>query len=118
MIQSRRFVVQLAGLTAGEADEAAASLEAKLKRLGQAELVDRVRQDARHMDFGASVAVVLAAPAAVAVAKGLADWLRSRDQGELEIILADGSSIVARGTATTLDFVKIAAAFRGESSAK
>ena len=116
MDSANRFIIRISGLSEGAADQAADSLESHLNSLGEAE-VERVRDDPRHQDFGASVAVVLAAPAAVAIAKGLAHWLARREDGEVIIVTADGSTVVARGRpAQKLDVAKTAAALRGEPS--
>src|SRR5580700_4482471 len=66
------------------------------------------------MDFGASIAIVLGAPAAVAIAKGLADWLRGREKVEITIQTAAGTVVARGGPPHKLDVVKAAAALRGE----
>jgi hypothetical protein len=114
MSTSRRFVISIAGLSAGESDAAADDLESRLKGLKEAEEVTRVRDSKSHQDFGVSIAIVLGAPAAVAIAKGIADWLRARENGEIIIKTPEGS-IVARGhAAQKLDVAKVTAVLRGE----
>lgn len=58
------------------------------------------REDGNAMDIGTSIALILGTPAVVALARGLADWLKRRDgpvlvlrdKNGLEIIVDKGLS--------------------------
>lgn len=47
--------------------------------------VKRIRDDQTTQDFGATLAIVLGAPAVVALVKGLTNWLTSHDSVSITI---------------------------------
>jgi hypothetical protein len=53
------------------------------------------RNDPNTMDLGTTLSLVLAAPAAVALAKGIADWMRRQAAPKLVIITDKGRIEVA-----------------------
>lgn len=89
-----------------EANMLAADLQTEIEQLGEPVQVQRVRDNPDTLDFGATLAIVLAAPAVVGfakgaapavieVAKGIASWMRRTGNsvkfkcGETEITLKD-----------------------------
>jgi hypothetical protein len=58
--------------------------------------VERQKDDQRTQDFGATLAVVLAGPAVVAVARGIEAWLQRYRDVEIEITTSDGTHVKAR----------------------
>jgi hypothetical protein len=78
----------------GDAGKAAESLRQTLLDIDPTIEAERVRTDPTAMDFGASLAVVLAAPAIGELAKGIANWLGRIHTSKLTIVDSDGSTIV------------------------
>jgi len=97
-----RFAVHFEGLSVAEANKAAVSLENALLNLGQPGLrteLQKTRGDTQ--DFGATIVLVLGTGASVAIAKGIADWLRRRaDTASLVILEVGTNRVIAKGTAT------------------
>lgn len=56
--------------------------------------VEVQKKDDLNMDFGASLAVVLASPVALVLANALRDWLKKRNTSSITIENADGKTIV------------------------
>jgi len=81
-------------ISRAEAGKLAAGLRQEILLSSSDVSVDIERDDPSHMDFGTTLVLVLGAPAIVAVAKGIANYL-SR-YGSRIIIEADGK-IVAEG---------------------
>jgi hypothetical protein len=52
--------------------------------------VDRVRPDSSTMDFGATLAIVLGAPATIALAKALIAWTQRNNRANLRVVTKDG----------------------------
>lgn len=115
MPDSVRSIIRIDGLPGGDADAAAADLYQTLLGIKAADSITRVRQNPQHQDFGASLAVVLAAPAAVAIAKGLADWLRLWQKAEVVIETPNGKVVVRGGPAHKIDIQRLAETLRGEN---
>lgn len=68
--------------------------------------VQRRRSDPRAQDFGATLVLILGAPAAVAIAKAIGDWLTLRRQTGITIKTAHGEIV---GTnITSKDALKLA----------
>ena len=68
------------------------------------------KEDSSTQDFGTTLVLVLGAPAVVAVAKGIADFLR-RNRGKL-LIEISGKKLVFEGSST--DAARIVEAFSGK----
>ena len=110
------FVVRLEGVSSAEAGIEAQSLrEVVLDAAPEVEAsIHRDREES--MDGGASLLLLLGAPAVVAVAKGLAGYIRQRGSRGGELVVerrkADGSSEIVRFTGESVDAAKIAEALR------
>jgi hypothetical protein len=72
------FVIQFPELTRAEASVAASELAAELDGLCNDLEVRLVRLDEATQDLGTAIALVLGAPAAVIVARGIASFLSKR----------------------------------------
>lgn len=76
--------------------------------------VEQVKSDPNSMDFGGTLAVILSSGAAVALANGIAAWLRSRTNASIQLrrqVETDGrvsSELIAAGIThqTAVDLVK------------
>jgi membrane-associated two-gene conflict system component 1 (EACC1) len=94
MEHSLRYIIRFEGLEAGDAGQAAESLRRTL--IDEAPGVDarRARTDDDSMDFGTTLVVVLAAPAVVELAKGIAAWLARTHSSKVTITRQDGTVVV------------------------
>lgn len=116
-VSKGRFIVRFKKLSTGEANLAADSLKQFLDDLGEPAVSVETRRDASGtQDFGATLVLVLGTQAAVAVAKGIANWLERRsEETSLVILEANGNRVIARGSAAkSIDVSKTAAALRGK----
>jgi hypothetical protein len=75
---AHQFVIQFPELSAAEASIAASDLAAELNGLCQDLELRLVRLDDATQDLGTAIALVLGAPAAVIVARGVATFLSKR----------------------------------------
>lgn len=64
--------------------------------------VKRAKDSQEDQDFGATLAIVLAGPAVVAIAKGMQVWLERYRGVELEITTSDGKIIAKNITAANV----------------
>jgi len=55
--------------------------------------IDIIKEDKDTQDFGATLAIVLSSHAIAALAKGFADWLKSKQNKKLTIITKKGKVI-------------------------
>jgi len=72
-----------------------ADLKDHLAMVAPAVEADQRRTDGSTQDMGATLAIVLGAPAVIALAKGIADWLKMRaSRPKLVIRNAEGKTIL------------------------
>ena len=94
MDQPLRYTIRFDGLAVADAGRAAENLRSSLQDVDPTIQATRVRTDAETMDFGSTLAVVLAAPAVVQLAKGIANWLTRSPTSKVTVIGPDGTTIV------------------------
>jgi hypothetical protein len=99
MGQPIRYTICFGRLEAADAGRAAESLRRSLQEVDPTILAKRVRTDEEAMDFGASLAVILATPAMITLAKGISNWLARTPTSKLTVIGPDGKIIVEDITA-------------------
>jgi hypothetical protein len=107
-MDEKEFVIRFEGLSAAEAGEKAELLVEALRSVAPGVQADLMKTDAEAMDMGATVILLLSAPAIVAIAKGIARFIARERPGKLFIETPDGS-VVFSGDSS--DAAKIAAAF-------
>jgi hypothetical protein len=107
-MDEEKFVIRFEGLSTAEMGEKAALLLETLGDVAPGVQADVVRTDTGAQDVGTAVVLLLSAPAVVAVAKGIANFMVRERPGNLYIETADGT-VVFSGDSD--DAAKIAAAF-------
>jgi hypothetical protein len=107
-MDEEKFVIRFEGLSAAEAAEKAALLVEGLRSAAPSVQADLMRTNIDAQDMGATVVLLLSAPAIVAIANGIANFLVRERPGNLFIETADGR-VVFSGDSS--DAAKIAAAF-------
>ena len=100
------FDLYFEGLTAADEGSRAARLRNALLDASPDVRVDVKKDDPTTQDFGATLILVLGAPAVVAVAKGIQAYLSRERAGTL--VIKRGGEVVFKGNST--DAAKIAAA--------
>lgn len=102
MIAEHGLTISFPDCSVGEANQLALDLKNSLIRVASARGLNNAiqatveKQDKNTQDFGASLAVMLATPAVVAVAKGIHDWISAN--GHKVIIKHKRGEIVATGS--------------------
>jgi hypothetical protein len=101
--------VSFESLGIAAANQAAAELRQQLRRaVGGDVSINIVKERSDTQDFGATLVLVLGTPAAIAVAKGIRDFIAKR--GDSIVIQKDGT-VIARGEAAAkIDAAAIVAA--------
>jgi hypothetical protein len=94
MGQPSRYTIRFDGMEPANAGRAADSLRRLLQELDPTIQARRIRADDEAMDFGASLAVILATPAIAALAEGISNWLARTHTSKLTVIGPDGKTIV------------------------
>lgn len=102
-LEDKTLVVHLTGSNARESNELAAEFQRIAAQ--HASQVKREKADASSQDLGSTLVLVFGSGAAIALAKGLADWLRSHRKAKLEIRTPAGE-VIATGL-TSADAVRI-----------
>jgi hypothetical protein len=98
------------GLTAAEANIAARELETLLRpSIGPEGSVEITKTNDLTQDMGATLVLVLGTPAAIAVAKGIHDFISKRGS-KVVIETLDGIVIATGDAAKNIDIAKTAAA--------
>jgi hypothetical protein len=94
MDQSIRYTIRFDGLEAADASRAAESLRRSLLEIDPTIKAKQARTDEEAMDFGTSLAVILATPAVITLAKGISNWLARTPTSKLTVIGPNGKTIV------------------------
>lgn len=95
------LLISFADVSLDEAGSNVEDLKSHLEVVAPGVMAEQRRTDDRAMDMGATLAIMLAGPAVVAVARGIADWIRMqgkkprmviRNSEGKEILLIDDMS--------------------------
>jgi hypothetical protein len=102
------------GADVAEANRYAEDLRRDLLEAESTLSVERVRTDATTQDFGATLVLVLGAPAVVAAVAAIKAWLVRNNQASVSVWTRDGK-VVASGLESK-DVPEIVSAIRGTAS--
>jgi hypothetical protein len=104
--------VRFDGLTSAAANQAALELADVLRAsVGPDGSVEIAKTDNRTQDMGATLVLLLGTPAAIAIAKGIHDYISKR--GSRVVIETPEGSVIATGDAAkNIDIAKTAEAIR------
>jgi hypothetical protein len=95
-MSSEQLLLSFPDESAAEASRLAAELRDFIAESTPNARAELQRSDEHAMDFGATLAVVLGTPAAIALANGIAGWLKRRGDPALVIATKRGTIVVAR----------------------
>ena len=84
-ILDNELILSFEGVSVAEANRYAAELAERLRDADEPISVRQVRIDMNAQDFGATLAVILATPAILALAKGVSSWLAMRPNARVTI---------------------------------
>jgi hypothetical protein len=93
------IVVKFAGVDVRQSNAFAQSLKDAITDEAPDAHVEQKRDNRENQDFGATLAIVLAGPAVVAIARGIEQWLIRQHSVSLEITTPNGKVIAKNVTA-------------------
>lgn len=91
----RSFTVSFDGATLADANQYAQELEHIARKLDDEVQVRREKPSPTTMDLGSVLTIVISSGAALALARGLADWMRLRRTAKITIRNQHGEIIAA-----------------------
>jgi hypothetical protein len=96
----RVLLIRFDDMTTADANRAAAELRKQLRStLGTRVSIDQIKENPQTQDFGGTLAVVLGTPFALALAKGISDYISKR--GCRVVLETPGGRIIATGDAAS-----------------
>lgn len=95
-MSTQTFMLKFDGADISDANRYAESLRRALMETEPALSVDRVRTDATTQDFGATLVLVLGAPAVVAAVEAIKAWLVRNNQASISVWTPDGIVVASR----------------------
>lgn len=93
-MDQQTYIVTFEGVSPSDAQHYAEELQDALLDAIPNITVQRRREDPLTQDFGATLILILGAPAVVAVVKAVRDWLIRRNSASLTWKTADGELVV------------------------
>lgn len=95
MDSKSEFTLTFEGLDGAQANAAAESLKDALSGLGESEInVSTRKERADTQDFGATLVLIFSTQFALALAKGIADWIRQRPDTKISIRDRSGKKVL------------------------
>jgi hypothetical protein len=95
MDPKNEFTLTFEGLDGAQANVAAQSLKDALTALGKSDINVTTRKErADTQDFGATLVLVFGTPVAIALANGIADWIRQRPDTKVSIRDKNGNKVL------------------------
>jgi hypothetical protein len=113
VMNAHEFILSFDNVSVADATQFASELRNDLLTISEDIDVEQRRDRTDTQDFGATLAIILGTPAVLALAKGIADWLRKRPTAQLTIKKQNGqvTEVIAAGI-TSEDAAKIAEALK------
>ena len=106
----RVLLIRFGDMSTADANRAAAELRKQLRsKLGGDVSINQIKEDQETQDFGGTLAVVLGTPFAVALAKGVADYISKRGC-RLVLETPQGRIIATGDAASNIDVASTVAA--------
>lgn len=96
-----QLTIEIEGSSVAKATSDAQSLENQINLVAPLVSTKLVRSDPSAQDFGSSLVLVLGTPAVIALAKGIADWLKTRATGTTSLKLYDKTGLVLEISSAT-----------------
>jgi hypothetical protein len=93
------IIIRFEGVDVLQANGFARSLLDAIKDEAPDAKADQRRDNVENLDFGATLGIILAGPAIVAIARGIEQWLTRHHGVSLEIVTRDGKVIAKNVTA-------------------
>lgn len=115
-MSTQAFMLKFDDVDLSEANRYAEDLRRALIEAEPALSVERVRTDMTTQDFGATLVLVLGAPAVVAAVKAIKDWLVRNNQASVSVWTPEGT-VIASGLESK-DVPAIVASIKGAISSK
>jgi hypothetical protein len=114
------LTVQLTVEKVADADRDALTgeLQSEVESVSPGVAVSRLSDGRRTLDAGTIIQIVLNAGALVAIAKGIADWLRMHQGAEIKIECRDGTKVEAKTVTSATALSVIEAALRASEGKK
>jgi hypothetical protein len=100
-------IIRFANTGVAQANRFAESLRSAILDVAPDAQVRQRKETQEAMDFGATLGIILAGPAVVAIAKGMQAWLERHHGVEIEIVTSEGKVIAKNVTANNaVDILK------------
>lgn len=93
-MSEREFIVRFPGTTTVDANDYAEELRSNLLDAAPDIQAERHRDDNSTMDFGATLVLILGAPATIAAANAIKKWVSRNNQAKLELTTKDGTVLL------------------------
>ena len=106
----RVLLIRFGDMSTADANRAAAELRKQLRsKMGSDVSINQIKEDQETQDFGGTLAVVLGTPFALALAKGVADYISKRGC-RLVLETPQGKIIATGDAASNIDVASTVAA--------
>jgi hypothetical protein len=107
-VATHEILISFPEVSPAQANQYAAELQDMLRQASTDVSVERIRSDPETQDFGATLAVILGTPAAIALATAVKRWLARR--GTKLLVKTPAGEVLAENL-DSKDAAEIAAAF-------
>jgi len=112
-MENQKLTLKFSDAQAAEASRYASELATHLRGVVPGTDVEVSRTDPDSQDFGTTLVLVFGTPVAVALAKGISDWLRMRQKAKITIVSSTGN--IKAENLTSRDAVKLGLALSGKN---